>query len=89
MQIFAQLGRYLRNKRNFLIFSVSVVGLPCAVFLVWRFGHYGDTWFKLFVFVIAVGGGLLWGVIMWEYFKWLFPSLREERKSDDRSSSKV
>lgn len=77
MQIFVQLGRYLRNKRNFLTFSLICVGLPCAALLVWRFGHYGDVWFKLFVILVALGGGLLWGLIMWQYFAWKFPSMRQ------------
>lgn len=80
MHGFAQFGRWLRNKRNFLLFSLIAVGLPAGVFLVWRFGHYGGVGFSVFLLGIALCGGLLWGVIMWEYFKWQFPTLREEQR---------
>ena len=87
MQAFAQFGRWLRSKRNFLLFSVGAVGLPAAVFLVWHFGHYGDVGFKVFLFGIALCGGLLWGVIMWEYFKWQFPNLREQERGTQRDGT--
>jgi len=81
VQTFAQFGRWLRHKQNFLLFSVIAVGLPAAVFLVWSFGHYGDVPFKFFLFGIALCGGLLWGVIIWEYFEWQFPRLHEPQRS--------
>jgi hypothetical protein len=83
-----QLGRHLRSKRNFVMFFVVAAGVPSAVVLVSWFGRYGDMWFRLLIIVLAIGGGAVTGLIMWEYFKWLFPSLREEQKSKGPDSSK-
>jgi hypothetical protein len=71
------------------MFFVLVAGLPSAVLLVSWFGHFGDIWFRLLIIVLAIGGGAISGLIMWEYFKWLFPSLREQDGSEGRHSSKA
>ena len=76
----AKAGSYLRNKRNFLLFSVIAIGLPNIALLETYLGHYSNFAFQLLLFVAAIGGGLLWGLLMWEYFKWKYPSLRNENE---------
>ena len=85
----AQLGRLLRSKRNFVMFFVVAAGIPSAVVLVAWFGHYGDAWFRLLIIALSIGGGAAAGLVMWEYFKWLFLSLREERRASDQGSSRA
>jgi hypothetical protein len=63
-----QFGRYLRNRRNFLTFSLAIVGVPCALIYVWNFGKYGGAWFQVFLVVVGLGTGFFWGVLMWEWF---------------------
>jgi hypothetical protein len=61
-------GRFLRSKRNFLIFSLIGFGTPCAALFIWNFGAIGGVGFRVFLAVVAYAAGLLWGVLMWEFF---------------------
>ena len=76
-----RLGVWLRKKRNFLIFSVLAAGLPFTLMLFWQFGRYVGFRFDVFMFATAICGGLLWGIIMREYFARLYPSLRRKNEA--------
>lgn len=83
----------LRSRRNFLIFSVCCWGLPMAVFSVWM---VWTSWgiksiaFSIFVVLVALGGGCIWGVLMWGLFVGprleVIKSVREQnaRRSGDK-----
>ena len=64
----AWLGGRLIKKRNFLIFSVLTMGLGSATILIWNFGRHVDVVFSIILFFIGLGVGLLWGVLMWEFY---------------------
>jgi len=65
---FVQFGKYLRIKRNFILFSLLSVGVPTGVAFIWQFGNYGGLIFASFLFVVGLCAGLLWGLLMWAFF---------------------
>jgi len=76
---------FLKNQRNFLIFSTLSVGIPCAVVFVWWLGKYVGISSSLLMVVIALGGGLLWGVLMWYFFvKGFLPSEHTGKKVNNK-----
>jgi hypothetical protein len=64
--VLIKFGNSLRNRRNFLIYSVLGVGIPSATALVWVFGRYGPPLFWVFLVGLAFSAALLWGILMWE-----------------------
>jgi hypothetical protein len=67
-KIHARIGEYLKRKRNFLVFSVVGMGTSSAAILVWNFGRHVDIFFSVILVAIGLGAGLLWGLLMWEFF---------------------
>jgi hypothetical protein len=86
MKTLARLGRYLQTRRNFLIYSFIVIGIPGAIGLVWMFGEYGSASFWLFLALLAFFCAYLWGVLMWHLFMQRFSDTRE--KSADKSQGR-
>jgi len=83
MKTLGQLGKLLRSKRNFMIYSVISVGLPGAVGLVWMFGrHGGGILFSLFLVLVAFFSACLWGLLMWEVFMKGFSHRQAKREAN-------
>jgi len=60
----------IRSKRNFLVSSTLAMGVPLSAFVLWLTWGYQIRAFGFIVFVVLVCllGGLLWGILMWRFF---------------------
>jgi len=76
---------WLRVKRNMVIFGAIAVGAPAGLFMAWRFGELRGPGFGLFVLVISLLGGALWGLLMWHFFAFQFPSMRDAGSKRNRA----
>jgi nitrate reductase NapE component len=68
LSVLARLGNYIRERRNFLKFSVVSAGLPAAAIALATLGSYGAVVFWIFLVILAPAGAYLWGVVFWELF---------------------
>jgi len=59
--------RSLQSKRSFVFFSFWTFGLPFAVLLIWFLGKEGDFAQWIFLALLAFGGSLLYGHIVWPF----------------------
>ncbi|MGQ0697873.1 MAG: hypothetical protein ACT4PZ_06465 [Panacagrimonas sp.] len=57
-----------RSRRNMAVFGALAVGVPSACFLVYSFHRSGGIGFSLFVAVVSILGGWVWGFVMWHAF---------------------
>lgn len=69
----AHFGTWLQRKPNFLVFSTLAIAVPLALTLFWVLGGYGGASLHAFVVAVALGAGLVWGLLMWEFFRRRFP----------------
>ena len=78
MKVLIQLGKWLQEKRNFMIYSLVATGIPGAIALVWWLGGYGNIWFSVYLVLIVFLGAYLWGLLMWRFFMKRFLRRTEE-----------
>jgi hypothetical protein len=84
--LISKFGTWLRQKRNFMLFSVLGVGIPSAAVLIKSTSDLrSDGLWIVCVVSICVLASLLWGVIMWELFRYRFPSMRRGQDQEDAS----
>ena len=68
LSVLARLGNYIRERRNFLKFSVVCVGIPAAAIALVTLGSYGGVVFCIFLVILALACAYLWGMVFWELF---------------------
>jgi len=78
-----ELGQWLRSKRNFLMFSLLAFGVPLWVIFLWTFWNFGNIGDFVLITVLSIGAALLWGIGMWHFFAFMFPSFRTEKGKND------
>ena len=66
MSTLRRLHDWLHAKRShFLLYSELTVGLPLYIAITFVSDESQHAWLRLFDVVVALGLGLLWGVLMW------------------------
>lgn len=60
-----RLGRYLREKQNFIKVGTAIFGVPFAIAELWIFGKYGDLGLWLLLVILAFAGAWVWASAMW------------------------
>jgi hypothetical protein len=64
-ELLVDIGKYVREKRNFIKVGTASVGVLSAIGLLWMFGTYGGAGWWLFLIVLALLGGWAWAHLMW------------------------
>ena len=80
-----RIGLWLRNKRNFYVYSVITVGIPSWLGLVWLTWGYSNNpvgWI-LFSVVLGFGASLVWAFVMWQFFGHYFGTKRTGANNDN------
>lgn len=80
----ARFGVWLRRKRNFYLFSLVAFGVPFWAWNVWslRDLSVSPVWI-VFLGVVSFAAALAWGFLMWHFFAWQYPSMRESESAKD------
>jgi hypothetical protein len=66
MSTLRRLHDWLHTRRsNFLLYSELTVGLPLYIAISFVSDANQPAWLRLFDVIVALGLGLLWGVLMW------------------------
>jgi len=58
-------GKYMRQKPNFIRIGGGSVGILSAVGFLWMFGKYGGAGWWMFLIVLALLAGWVWAHFMW------------------------
>ena len=61
----AKFGVYLSNRRNFIKASTAMFGIPFGIWMLWLVEAVGGPGWWLFVVVVSLAAGWLWGYLMW------------------------
>jgi uncharacterized membrane protein len=61
----AKFGVYLSNRRNFIKTSTAMFGIPFGIWMLWFVGAVGGPGWWLFVAIVSLAAGWLWGYLMW------------------------
>jgi hypothetical protein len=64
-----RLGRYIREKRNFIKVGTLSFGVPAAVGELWIFGKHGDLGLWLLLLILTFAGAWVWASVMWLVIK--------------------
>jgi uncharacterized BrkB/YihY/UPF0761 family membrane protein len=79
----AMLGRWLRSKRNFYVFSILGFGIPFWIGISWMFGRLvSSPLWLVYLAMVSFLASLIWAVLMRHFFNWYFASM-PNRGPDD------
>lgn len=65
MTLRARVGKYLREKRNFIKVGTVAFGVPFTAVTLWIAGGYGGVGWWLFLVALAFAASWLWALGMW------------------------